>query len=166
MVALVVLLLCSSCAPTHPEARHVVATTTTVAPTTTTQGPAPAATAVPRASRKATRPRGSDHPGAVAPPLSVAGSGWSTANASWYGPGLWGNGTACGQRYDDRIIGVAHRSLRCGTVVTFEHGGRVVSAPVIDRGPFVGGRIWDLSAGLCRALAHCFTGPVNYRIGA
>jgi rare lipoprotein A (peptidoglycan hydrolase) len=35
---------------------------------------------------------------------------------------------------------------------------------VIDRGPYVGGRMWDLSAGLCAALAHCYTGPIQWRL--
>lgn len=91
-------------------------------------------------------------------------SGWSVSEASWYGPGFYGNTTACGQRYDDKIIGVAHKTLRCGTMVEFEHQGRVVAAPVIDRGPYTRGREWDLSAGLCRALAHCFTGPIAWRL--
>jgi rare lipoprotein A (peptidoglycan hydrolase) len=39
-----------------------------------------------------------------------------------------------------------------------------VSARVVDRGPYVAGRQWDLTAGLCRALAHCYTGALEYRI--
>jgi hypothetical protein len=82
---------------------------------------------------------------------------------SWYGPGLYGNGTACGQRYTRTIMGVAHRSLPCGTLVSFRHGGREITVPVIDRGPYVGGRIFDLSRAACKALDHCFTGPIQYR---
>jgi rare lipoprotein A (peptidoglycan hydrolase) len=43
------------------------------------------------------------------------------------------------------------------------HNGRVVTAPVIDRGPYIGGRTWDLSAALCRALGHCYTGGIAWR---
>ena len=39
----------------------------------------------------------------------------ATANISWYGPGLYGNGTACGQRLTKGLVGVAHRTLPCGT---------------------------------------------------
>lgn len=82
---------------------------------------------------------------------------------SWYGPGLYGNGTACGQRFTKEIVGVAHRSLPCGTLVQFRYNGRVVTAPIIDRGPYVAGRTWDLSKGLCTLLDHCFTGTIEWR---
>lgn len=91
-------------------------------------------------------------------------SEWSSAEASWYGPGFYGNGTACGQRYDDQILGVAHKTLPCGTIVTFRHNGVELSVPVIDRGPFTRGRMWDLSAGACRALNHCFTDQIDWKL--
>ncbi len=84
---------------------------------------------------------------------------------SWYGPGFYGSGTACGQRYTRTIVGVAHRTLPCGTLVTFKWAGRVVTMPVIDRGPYVRGRRWDLSRGACEALHHCFTGPIYWKLG-
>jgi hypothetical protein len=83
---------------------------------------------------------------------------------SWYGPGFYGNRTACGHTYTREILGVAHRSLPCGTRVTFRHGSRVITVPVIDRGPYVSGRIFDLSRAACVALNHCFTGPIQYKI--
>jgi rare lipoprotein A (peptidoglycan hydrolase) len=83
---------------------------------------------------------------------------------SWYGGGLFGNGTACGQTYTKTIVGVAHRSLPCGTKVQFRYNGKVITAPVIDRGPYVGGRQFDLSYGACKALSHCFTGPIEWRM--
>jgi rare lipoprotein A len=84
---------------------------------------------------------------------------------SWYGPGLYGNGTACGQKLTKELVGVAHRTLPCGTMVTFRYNGKTVSAPVIDRGPFVAGRTWDLSNGLCKLLDHCFTGTIEWKLG-
>lgn len=86
---------------------------------------------------------------------------------SWYGPGFYGKRTACGLAYTKTIKGVAHRSLPCGTMVTFRNpdNGRTFTVPVIDRGPYVNGRKWDLSGGLCVALDHCYTGPIEYRIG-
>lgn len=83
---------------------------------------------------------------------------------SWYGPGFYGNRTACGLAYTKTILGVAHRSLPCGTSVTFRYHGKSVTVPVIDRGPYVDDRQWDLSGALCVALDHCFTGPIEYRI--
>ena len=85
-------------------------------------------------------------------------------NISWYGPGLYGNGTACGQTLTRTLVGVAHRTLRCGTLVTFRYKGVTLTVPVIDRGPFVRGRIWDLSNGACQKLHHCFTGTIDWRM--
>jgi hypothetical protein len=81
--------------------------------------------------------------------------------ASYYGPGLYGGALACGGRLSPGTIGVAHKTLPCGTKVTFTLGnGRTVTAPVIDRGPFVAGRSWDLTAGLKNKLGFGSTGPV------
>lgn len=71
--------------------------------------------------------------------------------ATWYGPGFFGNGTACGQVYTDQILGVAHRTLPCGTNVTFFYNGIVLTIPVIDRGPYSDAD-WDLSAEAARRL--------------
>ena len=88
-------------------------------------------------------------------------------NISWYGPGFYGRRTACGLALTTSIIGVAHRSLPCGTRIQFRNpaNGRVVTARVIDRGPYVSGRQWDMTAGLCKALGHCFTGSIYWRYG-
>ena len=67
------------------------------------------------------------------------------AAASWYGPGLYGNHLACGGRLTPGRLGVANKSLPCGTRVTLRHGARTVRVPVIDRGPYVGGREFDLT---------------------
>ncbi len=82
-------------------------------------------------------------------------------NISWYGPGFYGNGTACGQTLTKTLVGVAHRTLPCGTLVTFRYNGVTLTVPVIDRGPYVTGRIWDLSYGACSKLHHCFTGTID-----
>ena len=86
---------------------------------------------------------------------------------SFYGPGFYGKRTACGQAYTTTIMGVAHRSLPCGTLVTFRNpaNGRTITVPVIDRGPYVAGRDWDLSGAACLALAHCYTGPMYWKFG-
>jgi rare lipoprotein A (peptidoglycan hydrolase) len=77
--------------------------------------------------------------------------------ATWYGPGLYGNRTACGQRLRRSTLGVAHRTLPCGTPVTFYHRGRFVTVSVIDRGPFRSGVEWDLTSAAARALGMAAT---------
>lgn len=67
------------------------------------------------------------------------------ATASWYGPGMWGNRTACGHTLTDALLGVAHRTLPCGTLVTLRYGIRTVTVPVVDRGPYVESREFDLT---------------------
>ena len=74
------------------------------------------------------------------------------AYASWYGPGLYGNRTGCGGTLYAGRLGVAHKSLPCGTMVTFKHGRRELRVPVIDRGPYVGGREYDLTAATAQRL--------------
>jgi rare lipoprotein A (peptidoglycan hydrolase) len=63
------------------------------------------------------------------------------------------------------LRGVAHRTLPCGTKVTFRHKGRTLTVPVVDRGPYVDDRTWDLTGGACVALNHCFTGPIEWKLG-
>jgi peptidoglycan lytic transglycosylase len=67
-------------------------------------------------------------------------------SVSWYGPGLYGNKLSCGGRLTPGTLGVAHKTLPCGTRVTLRHGDHVVRVPVVDRGPYVGGREFDLTA--------------------
>ena len=74
------------------------------------------------------------------------------AHASWYGPGLYGGHRCGGGTLHAGDIGVAHKSLPCGTKVTLRHHGRVVRVPVIDRGPYVGGREYDLTEATARRL--------------
>jgi rare lipoprotein A len=73
--------------------------------------------------------------------------------ASWYGPTPGHHGTACGVPLTPWTLGVAHRTLPCGTPVAFYYGGRSVVVPVIDRGPFGKGRTWDLTREAFAALA-------------
>lgn len=87
-----------------------------------------------------------------------------TAGASWYGPGLYGRQTACGQTLRATTIGVAHRTLPCGTPVRFTYNGLSVVAAVIDRGPFVKGRAWDLTAAASEALGFEGAGKLRYAV--
>jgi rare lipoprotein A (peptidoglycan hydrolase) len=88
------------------------------------------------------------------------------AGASWYGPGLWGRSTACGVVLRPTTVGVAHKTLPCGTMVRFVYLGRTVTAPVIDRGPYVRGRAWDLTAATSEALGFesAGVGRVGYQV--
>jgi rare lipoprotein A len=83
------------------------------------------------------------------------------ALASWYGPGLFGNKLGCGGTLQAGSLGVANKSLPCGTKVTFRHRGRVVRVPVIDRGPYVGGREYDLTAATAHKLGFSGHGPIQ-----
>jgi rare lipoprotein A len=82
------------------------------------------------------------------------------APASWYGPGFYGRRTACGRTMSPGILGVAHKTLPCGTRVTLRYRGRSVTVPVIDRGPYAGGRVYDLTAATKRRLRFGSTGMV------
>ncbi|TMC76501.1 MAG: hypothetical protein E6J15_05440 [Chloroflexi bacterium] len=85
--------------------------------------------------------------------------------ASWYGPGFYGNRTACGQTYTPEIVGVAHRTLRCGTLVVLEYRGRTLTVPVIDRGPYIAGRTLDLSNATRLAMGCPDLCTLSMRIG-
>ncbi|HEX6667333.1 MAG TPA: septal ring lytic transglycosylase RlpA family protein [Solirubrobacterales bacterium] len=95
---------------------------------------------------------------AVAPPApeSEGGVAFSTplryGSASWYGPGLYGRNTACGVTLGPTTLGVAHKSLPCGTTVKFVYRGRTLITQVIDRGPYTKGRTWDLTIAASKAL--------------
>jgi rare lipoprotein A len=82
------------------------------------------------------------------------------ASVSWYGPGLYGNALGCGGRLSPSTLGVAHKTLPCGTKVTLHHRGRTVRVPVVDRGPYVGGREFDLTAATKERLRFGGVGTV------
>jgi rare lipoprotein A len=82
------------------------------------------------------------------------------AAASWYGPGFYGNTTACGQTLTGSTLGVAHKTLPCGTKLTLRYGGRSVDVRVIDRGPYAGNREFDLAGAVKEKLGFPSTGTV------
>ena len=82
------------------------------------------------------------------------------ASASWYGPGFYGNRTACGQTLTPSTLGVANKSMPCGTKLTLRHGSRSVRVKVIDRGPFAGNREFDLTGATKNRLNFGSTGTV------
>ncbi|MGH2837369.1 MAG: peptidoglycan-binding protein [Thermoleophilaceae bacterium] len=81
--------------------------------------------------------------------------------ATWYGPGLYGNKMACGGTLTRETFGVAHKSLPCGKKVTIAHGGRIVIARVVDRGPFVKGVSYDLTEKTARSVRMTATSEVR-----
>ena len=76
-------------------------------------------------------------------------SSYRLADASWYGGG---GSLACGGQLTSATMGVANKTLPCGTLVTLRYGGRTVRVPVVDRGPYVEGREFDLTEATKRAL--------------
>jgi peptidoglycan lytic transglycosylase len=82
----------------------------------------------------------------------TSGSGRSFSGmASYYGNES-GSRTASGQRMNASAMTCAHRSLPFGTKLRVTHGGQSVIVTVNDRGPFVRGRVLDLSTGAARAI--------------
>jgi hypothetical protein len=79
------------------------------------------------------------------------------AGASWYGGG---GQTACGGPLTSSTLGVANKTLPCGTLVTLHYGSRTVRVRVIDRGPYVAGREFDLTEATKNALGFGDTGQV------
>jgi rare lipoprotein A (peptidoglycan hydrolase) len=80
--------------------------------------------------------------------------------ASWFGPGFYGHRTACGQTMTPVIVGVANRTLPCGTLVKFSYAGHQLTVPVLDRGPYAKGVNWDLTAAAAQALGVQETVPI------
>ena len=115
------------------------------APRTAASAPAPAAAAAPQ-------------------PATTDAAGWKTARVSWYGPGFYGNTMAGGGVLQPGSMVVAHRSLAFGTRIEFSYKGRTCVATVQDRGPFTGGRVFDLGPGTAKTLGFSGVGTVSYRI--
>lgn len=84
-------------------------------------------------------------------------SSYRMAGASWYGGG---GGLACGGYLTSSTMGVANKTLPCGTLVTLRYNGRSVCVPVIDRGPYVAGRDFDLTEATKNALGFEGVGTV------
>lgn len=116
----------------------------------------------------------------VAMVLVAAGCGWFRSKppieprigarqegvASWYGPGFHGNLTASGEVYDQHELTAAHPTLPLGTrvLVTNLQNGRQVEVRINDRGPFVKGRILDLSYAASRCLGMTRPGTARVRL--
>ncbi|MDD3311854.1 septal ring lytic transglycosylase RlpA family protein [Pseudodesulfovibrio sp.] len=101
-------------------------------------------------------------------PLQTAAGYDEVGMASWYGSDFHGKPTANGQTYDMYGVSAAHKTLPLGTRVRVTHLGsnRSVVLVVNDRGPFVSGRILDLSYGAARQLGMLDEGVAKVRISA
>lgn len=88
--------------------------------------------------------------------------------ASTYGTGdgFQGNRTACGQMFDTYVAQVAHKTLPCGTTVRVldRDTGKSVTAKVTDRGPYIAGRVVDLSWAAFRELDPTGPGLLNVEV--
>jgi hypothetical protein len=100
------------------------------------------------------------HTGAVRASASPARriTAYRTAAASYYGPGLYGGALACGGTLEPGTLGVASLTLPCGAKVSLRYRGRGVTVPVVDRGPYVGGRDFDLTSATRARLRFPDTG--------
>jgi Lytic transglycolase len=96
-------------------------------------------------------PAASGTPSGGAAPTPVAPG--KLTLATWFGPGFYGHATACGQTMSPTLVGVASRTLSCGTLVQVGYRGHLLTVPVLDRGPYGhNGATWDLTKGAAQAL--------------
>lgn len=86
--------------------------------------------------------------------------------ASWYGPGFNGKRTASGERFNQNEMTAAHRSLPFGTIVRVINlqNGRSVDVRINDRGPFIRGRVIDLSRAAARQIDMIQAGVVPVEV--
>jgi peptidoglycan hydrolase-like protein with peptidoglycan-binding domain len=115
-----------------------------------------------RAVKSFQRRAGLTADGAVGPATtSGLARTWKLRTATLYGPGLFGNRTACGHTLAHRTRGIAHRTLPCGTRVAVYVNGRIAIYPVIDRGPHTAGVSLDLTEAAARKLGMSTTASVR-----
>ena len=81
--------------------------------------------------------------------------------ATWYGPGFFGNQTACGQTLTRRTVGVAHKTLPCGARVVVRYKGAFLRTRVIDRGPYANNATWDLTQAAAKRLGFEYTDEIR-----
>jgi rare lipoprotein A (peptidoglycan hydrolase) len=103
--------------------------------------------------------------GAVSAPTPAVPTVHKVALATWFGPGFYGQTTACGQTLTPAVVGVANRTLPCGTLVKFSYHGHAAVVPVIDRGPYAhNGAQWDLTSEAARAIGMNDTARLTSRV--
>ena len=87
---------------------------------------------------------------------------WHVTKMTWYGPGFYGSHTACGQLMTRKLIGVANRTLPCGTRIEIRYHGHDRIVKVVDRGPY--GVWWTLDA-TARLAIHLTGHPPHTMYG-
>jgi rare lipoprotein A len=110
----------------------------------------------------------------VPPAVTTPGSDGSSATvqpahigeASWYGPGFQGKKTASGEIFDDSKLTAAHKTIPLGSKakVTNLTNGKTVEVKINDRGPFIDGRMVDLSQAAAKALGMIDRGTARVQI--
>ncbi|MBA4370529.1 MAG: hypothetical protein C0418_02995 [Coriobacteriaceae bacterium] len=123
-----------------------------------TPPPAPVIEPLPAPPAEATRPARKK------PAEPVYKGAWRTARVSWYGPRFYGHTMAGGGNLRPTTMVVAHRSMKFGTLLQIEYKGRRVVAVVNDRGPYVGGRTFDLGPGVAKKLKFGGVGKIKWRV--
>lgn len=100
---------------------------------------------------------------AALPTGAVPKKGGETGMASWYGPGYYGNKTANGETFTAREMTAAHKTLPFNTMVkvTDRDTGKSIVVRINDRGPYVAGRIIDLSEKAAEVLGIKQKGVAN-----
>lgn len=88
-----------------------------------------------------------------------------TGVASWYGPGFQGRRTANGEKFNMHQMTAAHRNLPFGTQLRVTHleNGKSVTVTVNDRGPFITGRVLDLSYAAAKQIGMLGSGHAEVR---
>ncbi|MBV9050384.1 MAG: RlpA-like double-psi beta-barrel domain-containing protein [Solirubrobacterales bacterium] len=100
---------------------------------------------------------------ALLDPSQVPSGQYNLSIASVYTD--YGDPIACGGILHVSTLGVANKTLPCGTQVIFRYGGRAIRVPVIDRGPYIAGRDWDLTGAAAEALRFPGLGEIEWRLG-
>jgi peptidoglycan hydrolase-like protein with peptidoglycan-binding domain len=93
--------------------------------------------------------------------LDALGNTQPAYKSTWYGPGFYGNTTACGQVLTQTTVGVAHQTLPCGTEVILFYKGKFKKATVIDRGPYANDASFDLTSATATAVGLVATDFVH-----
>lgn len=112
----------------------------------------------------ARRDAGSGHasiPAAV--PVPGTASGYYTSLAAPYGPTAGERRTACGEAFTSKLQGIAHPVLPCGVKIYIKYGGTEVLTQVVDRGPTVPGRDFDITKALADRLGLHGTQTIRWR---
>jgi rare lipoprotein A len=86
---------------------------------------------------------------------------YKSAIATYFGPGFYGKQTACGITLTHKTLGVAHKTLPCGTMVDLYYKGQSITVPVIDRGPYRPNTAWDLTTATASALGFTDTDSIG-----